>query len=147
MVCRCRHSRKRWERFIHSENQHLVSPEAIDFLDKLLRYNHQDRLTAREAMDHPYFSKSLFVKFFLNYIVGHIKCATLFWAITSMCLDKFWHFLEAGMNTLQGAAEKASLCTMYLLCVLKSVGAVISASHRKLWNFTLVSMKYCEFWR
>ena len=28
----------RWERFVHSENQHLVSPEALDFLDKLLRY-------------------------------------------------------------------------------------------------------------
>jgi len=50
-----RHSRKRWERFVHSENQHLVSPEALDFLDKLLRYDHQDRLTAREAMAHPYF--------------------------------------------------------------------------------------------
>jgi casein kinase II subunit alpha len=50
-----RHSRKRWERFVHSENQHLVSPEGLDFLDKLLRYDHQDRLTAREAMDHPYF--------------------------------------------------------------------------------------------
>ncbi|XP_061743286.1 casein kinase II subunit alpha [Nerophis ophidion] len=50
-----RHSRKRWERFVHIENQHLVSPEALDFLDKLLRYDHQARLTAREAMDHPYF--------------------------------------------------------------------------------------------
>uniref|UniRef100_A0A3P8Z2H9 non-specific serine/threonine protein kinase n=1 Tax=Esox lucius TaxID=8010 RepID=A0A3P8Z2H9_ESOLU len=50
-----RHSRKRWERFVHSENQHLVSTEALDFLDKLLRYDHHARLTAREAMDHPYF--------------------------------------------------------------------------------------------
>ena len=50
-----RHSRKRWERFVHSENQHLVSPEALDFLDKLLRYDHLDRLTARAAMEHPYF--------------------------------------------------------------------------------------------
>lgn len=50
-----RHSKKRWERFIHAENQHLVSPDALDFLDKLLRYDHQDRLTARESMDHPYF--------------------------------------------------------------------------------------------
>ncbi|CAB1354242.1 unnamed protein product [Coregonus sp. 'balchen'] len=50
-----RHSRKRWERFVHSENQHLVSPEGLDFLDKLLRYDHQARLTAREAMDHPYY--------------------------------------------------------------------------------------------
>ena len=52
-----RHSRKRWERFVHSENQHLVSPEALDYLDKLLRYDHQERLTAREAMEHPYFCK------------------------------------------------------------------------------------------
>lgn len=27
----------------------------IDFLDKLLRYDHQERLTALEAMAHPYF--------------------------------------------------------------------------------------------
>lgn len=51
-----RHSRKRWERFVHSDNQHLVSPEALDFLDKLLRYDHADRLTAREAMAQPYFA-------------------------------------------------------------------------------------------
>ena len=50
-----RHSRKRWERFVHSQNQHLVSPEALDFLDKLLRYDHQERLTAMEAMEHAYF--------------------------------------------------------------------------------------------
>ncbi|KAM4011703.1 casein kinase II subunit alpha' [Anomaloglossus baeobatrachus] len=49
------HSRKRWENFLHSENRHLVSAEALDMLDKLLRYDHQQRLTAREAMEHPYF--------------------------------------------------------------------------------------------
>uniref|UniRef100_A0AAQ5Y1W7 non-specific serine/threonine protein kinase n=1 Tax=Amphiprion ocellaris TaxID=80972 RepID=A0AAQ5Y1W7_AMPOC len=50
-------TRKRWEQFIQSENQHLVSPEALDLLDKLLRYDHQQRLTAAEAMQHPYFCK------------------------------------------------------------------------------------------
>ncbi|KAL8546408.1 hypothetical protein ACS0TY_006221 [Phlomoides rotata] len=45
-----RHSRKPWPKFVNADNQHLVSPEAIDFLDKILRYDHQDRLTAREAM-------------------------------------------------------------------------------------------------
>jgi casein kinase II subunit alpha len=49
-----RHARKPWTKFVSAENQHLVSPEALDFLDKLLRYDHQERLTAREAMDHPY---------------------------------------------------------------------------------------------
>lgn len=61
-----RHSRKRWERFVHSENQHLVSPEALDFLDKLLRYDHNERLTAREAMEHPYFCEFLNLIFFVS---------------------------------------------------------------------------------
>ncbi|MED6134415.1 Casein kinase II subunit alpha [Stylosanthes scabra] len=52
-----RHSRKPWSKFVNADNQHLVSPEAIDFLDKLLQYDQQDRLTAREAMAHPYFAQ------------------------------------------------------------------------------------------
>ncbi|XP_039009357.1 casein kinase II subunit alpha-2-like [Hibiscus syriacus] len=52
-----RHSCKPWSKFINADNQHLVSPEAIDLLDKLLRYDHQDRLTAKEAVAHPYFSQ------------------------------------------------------------------------------------------
>ena len=52
-----RYPRKPWSRFITSENQRYISNEAIDFLDKLLRYDHQERLTAREAQDHPYFGE------------------------------------------------------------------------------------------
>jgi len=51
---------------VHSENQHLVTPEALDFLDKLLRYDHFERLTAREAMDHPYFCKYFIHTHFSN---------------------------------------------------------------------------------
>ncbi|KAF1872505.1 hypothetical protein Lal_00016806 [Lupinus albus] len=51
-----RHSRKPWAKFINGENQHLAVPEAIDFVDKLLRYDHQERPTAKEAMAHPYFN-------------------------------------------------------------------------------------------
>lgn len=51
-----RHRRKPWLKFVDSGNKHLVSPEAIDFLDKLLRYDHQERPTAKEAMAHPYFN-------------------------------------------------------------------------------------------
>ncbi|KAK4410064.1 Casein kinase II subunit alpha-4, chloroplastic [Sesamum angolense] len=50
-----RHSRKPWTKFINADNQHLAVPEAIDFVDKLLRYDHQERPTAKEAMAHPYF--------------------------------------------------------------------------------------------
>lgn len=69
-----RFQKKPWHSFVSSENQRFVSNEAIDFLDKLLRYDHQvcsicpvlagsvltdawqDRLTAKEAMAHPYFA-------------------------------------------------------------------------------------------
>lgn len=37
------HSRKPWTKFVTPDNAHLVSPEAIDFLDRLLRYDHQVR--------------------------------------------------------------------------------------------------------
>ncbi|OAY33643.1 casein kinase II subunit alpha-2 isoform X1 [Manihot esculenta] len=50
-----RHSRKPWTKFINVDNQHLAVPEAVDFLDMLLRYDHQDRPTAKEAMAHAYF--------------------------------------------------------------------------------------------
>lgn len=69
-----RHSRKRWERFVHSENQHLVSPEALDFLDKLLRYDHAERLTAKEAMEHPYFCKYGLILLWMDWVgLGYFR--------------------------------------------------------------------------
>ncbi|GFH11575.1 uncharacterized protein HaLaN_07094 [Haematococcus lacustris] len=50
------HSCRPWSKFITPDNQHLASPEALDFLDKLLRYDHQERLTCKEALAHPYFA-------------------------------------------------------------------------------------------
>lgn len=35
-----RFPRKPWHSFVNAENQRFISDEAIDFLDKLLRYDH-----------------------------------------------------------------------------------------------------------
>ena len=71
-----RFQKKPWHSFVTSENQRFITNEAIDFLDKLLRYDHQvsfpssastrwwnqqannckERLTAKEAQAHPYFN-------------------------------------------------------------------------------------------
>ena len=51
-----RHTKKPCSKFVTSDNQHLVSDEAIDFVSKLLRYDHQERLSAKEAMGHAYFA-------------------------------------------------------------------------------------------
>eukprot|EP00656_Telonema_subtile_P047220 TRINITY_DN540_c0_g1_i7.p1 TRINITY_DN540_c0_g1~~TRINITY_DN540_c0_g1_i7.p1 ORF type:complete len:350 (+),score=66.25 TRINITY_DN540_c0_g1_i7:202-1251(+) len=50
-----RHARKNWDSFISARCQHLISAEALDFVDKLLRYDHQERPTAAEAQEHPFF--------------------------------------------------------------------------------------------
>ncbi|GJQ98511.1 putative casein kinase II catalytic (alpha) subunit [Tanacetum coccineum] len=42
-----------WTKFINSHNQHLAVREAVDFLDKLLRYDRQERPTAKEEMVFP----------------------------------------------------------------------------------------------
>lgn len=49
--------RKPWTRFIDNNNSSFATPDAIDFVDKLLRYDHQERLTAKEAMKHHYFDE------------------------------------------------------------------------------------------
>ena len=36
-----RFPKKPWQSFVNADNQRFVTPEAIDFLDKLLRYDHQ----------------------------------------------------------------------------------------------------------
>ncbi|CAO3594692.1 unnamed protein product [Absidia cylindrospora] len=50
-----RYPRKPWSKFINNDNRRFVSDEVIDFLDTLLRYDHQERPTAKEAMEHKYF--------------------------------------------------------------------------------------------
>lgn len=49
------YERKPWTSFVTDANKDLANSEALDFLDKCLRYDHQERLTAQEAMQHPYF--------------------------------------------------------------------------------------------
>jgi len=50
-----RYPRRPWSYSVTAENSHLCTPEALDLLSGLLRYDHATRLTAREALEHPYF--------------------------------------------------------------------------------------------
>lgn len=43
-----------WESLITSDDVH-PSPEGIDLISKLLVYDHTVRLTAKQAMQHPFF--------------------------------------------------------------------------------------------
>ena len=43
-----RHAPRPWHKFTNSENSHLVTPEGMDFLDKLLKYDHQVPFAAHE---------------------------------------------------------------------------------------------------
>eukprot|EP01120_Amphizonella_sp_Union-15-10_P004971 TRINITY_DN1571_c0_g2_i1.p1 TRINITY_DN1571_c0_g2~~TRINITY_DN1571_c0_g2_i1.p1 ORF type:complete len:273 (+),score=42.22 TRINITY_DN1571_c0_g2_i1:329-1147(+) len=53
-----KHVKKPWVKFVKNENAYLSNfPEALDLVDKLLKYDPQERLTAAEAMNHPYFAK------------------------------------------------------------------------------------------
>lgn len=52
------YTRKPWSSFINNDNQHLISNEVIDLIDKLLTYDHQLRPTASEALAHPFFKST-----------------------------------------------------------------------------------------
>jgi casein kinase II subunit alpha len=44
-----------WTSFLDFSNSFLPSPEGLDLLSKLLQYDHDERLTAKQAMEHPFF--------------------------------------------------------------------------------------------
>jgi casein kinase II subunit alpha len=48
--------RKPWSHFVSKENQAICPPEALDFVDRLLRYDMAERLQTKEALEHPYFA-------------------------------------------------------------------------------------------
>lgn len=50
------HEKKGWKKFINNSNESLVSEEALDLLDQMLRYDHAKRVTPKDAMEHPYFN-------------------------------------------------------------------------------------------
>lgn len=49
------HPRKPWQKFVKPTNKHLICEDGLNLLDKLLKYDHQERLTATEAMNHRFF--------------------------------------------------------------------------------------------
>ena len=44
-------------KFINEKNKHLVDPDVIDLLEKMFTYDHTRRITAAEALMHPYFDE------------------------------------------------------------------------------------------
>jgi len=49
------HPKKPWNKFINSQNEALISEECLDLLDSMLKYDHAQRITPKDAMNHPYF--------------------------------------------------------------------------------------------
>lgn len=49
------HPKKQWSKFVNHQNESLITEDALDLLDQMLRYDHAERTTPKDAMDHPYF--------------------------------------------------------------------------------------------
>jgi casein kinase II subunit alpha len=44
-----------WDNFIKDKNRELCSPDAIDLLGKMLKYDKNKRINCKDAMAHAYF--------------------------------------------------------------------------------------------
>jgi casein kinase II subunit alpha len=47
--------KKPWSHWVTSENKDLATDDALDLLDRLLKIDHRARITAAEALNHPFF--------------------------------------------------------------------------------------------
>jgi casein kinase II subunit alpha len=46
-----------WRSFVTDRVRDLATPAALDLIDKCVRYDHMERITAAEALEHPYFAR------------------------------------------------------------------------------------------
>lgn len=53
------HPAKPWSYYAKKADPKLISDEALDLLDKMLRYDHAERILPIDAMKHPYFKPIL----------------------------------------------------------------------------------------
>lgn len=49
------YTKRPFSRFVNEQNRARISEEALDLLEKMLRVDHTKRITAKEALNHPYF--------------------------------------------------------------------------------------------
>lgn len=47
--------RRPWERFVTNANKEFINLDIFNLLDNLLRYDHKERLTAKQALKHKWF--------------------------------------------------------------------------------------------
>lgn len=52
-----RKEQKPWKSLVNRKNKDLAVDDALDLIDKCLRYDHQERISAEEALKHPYFDE------------------------------------------------------------------------------------------
>lgn len=50
---------KTWESYKNNKNEHLYSEEAVDLISQMLQYDHTQRITAREALNHPFLQMNI----------------------------------------------------------------------------------------
>lgn len=49
------YKKKEWTKYVNAQNEHLVCDQGLDLLSQMLRIDHTERPTAKDAISHPYF--------------------------------------------------------------------------------------------
>ena len=51
------HTKKQWSGLINDSNRDVVNDDALDLLERMLKFDPSERITAKDAMNHPYFDQ------------------------------------------------------------------------------------------
>ena len=49
--------KKPWQKYVTQQNEHLIDIHAFDLLTGMLKIDHTERLTSKEALEHVFFDE------------------------------------------------------------------------------------------
>jgi len=117
---------------VNKKNQAYATRDAIDLLSKLLMYDHKLRITAKEALMHPYFKHNdLFRHFIDHHQQDNYTSAADLIPISS---DPFQEQLNTSSSS--GSIDDEDQCT--------ELATINTSFSKRFWDYSLVQIKWSD---
>ena len=126
---------------VNKKNQAYATRDAIDLLSKLLMYDHKLRITAREALMHPYFKHNDLFRHFIDHhqLDNYTSPADLIPINNDLFLDQ--SSSSSSSEQLKSSSSNSINDDVDHCSELATINASFS---KRFWDYSLVKIKWSD---